>query len=520
MAPRLASKLLIAIALAYGAVALATFPEWTVDDAFITYRYSENLARHGELTWNPGDDPVEGYTGVLLPVALAGAVAAGASADAASTAIGIVAYVAVVALLVAVLDAMGVGPVARGLAALVCATAPMLFTHATSGLETMLFAALALASLLAFARAVDATEGRGRAEAALAVLLLALCLTRPEGAVFAAVALALLGVVRARAGWRDLGTLVLRVALLLAIPGAIYFAWRYSYYGQLLPNTFYAKLHHRVSADSAIAAAKFAAIYLAFPAAAVFALAVAGPRDALAAFRARSLGARLGALAALLVTAIVTAQYLRSALIMNYAHRFWAPFYPLLLVAVTLAASAAWEALGRRRAATVALVVAGGLVVVQLVAHVALLPRERRFARDTARLLADEHVQVARFLREHVPAGGTIVVVVDAGAVPYFSGFRTIDFGGLNDEFLARRFRDRVPLRQIVDYFYSHDAEAVVFTSSEWDRIVGPEPAPIEKDPRFANYVLAARFRSDAFPSYFEHVYLRRDLAPAQPATP
>src|SRR3954465_2857630 len=40
------------------------FPRATVDDAFITYRYAENLARHGELTFNVGGNPVEGYTGV------------------------------------------------------------------------------------------------------------------------------------------------------------------------------------------------------------------------------------------------------------------------------------------------------------------------------------------------------------------------------------------------------------------------------------------------------------------------
>ena len=32
------------------------------DDAYITFRYAENLALHGELTWNLGEDPVEGFT--------------------------------------------------------------------------------------------------------------------------------------------------------------------------------------------------------------------------------------------------------------------------------------------------------------------------------------------------------------------------------------------------------------------------------------------------------------------------
>lgn len=37
----------------------------TVDDAYITYRYSTNLAHGFEPTRNPGQDSVEGYTNFL-----------------------------------------------------------------------------------------------------------------------------------------------------------------------------------------------------------------------------------------------------------------------------------------------------------------------------------------------------------------------------------------------------------------------------------------------------------------------
>src|SRR3989338_6128223 len=63
-----------AAGLLYAIAGFAGFPSWTVDDAFITFRYAKNLADHGELTWNVGEaQPVEGYTGVALPVILAGA---------------------------------------------------------------------------------------------------------------------------------------------------------------------------------------------------------------------------------------------------------------------------------------------------------------------------------------------------------------------------------------------------------------------------------------------------------------
>src|SRR5207302_10413178 len=47
------------------------------------------------------------------------------------------------------------------------------------------------------------------------------------------------------------------------------------------------------------------------------------------------------------------------------------------------------------------------------------------------------------YLRTHVPAGSTLAVV-DAGAIPYYSGLYTIDYFCLADKHIAR-----VPLRSI-----------------------------------------------------------------------
>ena len=77
------------LAVSYAAVVLALFPKWTVDDAFITYRYAENLAHHSELTWNVGEEPVEGYTGVALPVLVAAWIKVGGSAVVAGKLIGV-----------------------------------------------------------------------------------------------------------------------------------------------------------------------------------------------------------------------------------------------------------------------------------------------------------------------------------------------------------------------------------------------------------------------------------------------
>jgi hypothetical protein len=104
-------------------------------------------------------------------------------------------------------------------------------------MEMTLFAFLAL---LATCLIADAWQFDRRGTAATAALvLMAATLTRPEGTLLAAV---LLGVstVAALFDRRRLWTFA-GAAALYAVLFAIYFAWRYSRYGYVMPNTYYAK---------------------------------------------------------------------------------------------------------------------------------------------------------------------------------------------------------------------------------------------------------------------------------------
>lgn len=513
-------------ALLYLLVGVALFPRWTVDDAYITYRYAENLARHGEFVFNTGEDPVEGYTGVLLPVAIAGAVSLGIDADTASKAIGVASLLASALLLYAALATAGVRPWLGGVVVAVYAATPCLLTHALGGLETMLFCALVLACVWTLMRAVD-TRDDGRALSIHLVLALLVCLARPEGAALAAPSLCALAFVNARRGRREFGRFAMLTVALFVVPAAAYFAWRWWYYGQLMPNTYYAKWHWRVNTDSLRLAISFAAYSLAFPGAAALAVGLTAPSAFLARVVATRANVRWAFGVSLVFFGLVLAQYARSALIMNFSHRFYVPFLGLGLLLAGVIAEAAFSALSntatgdssaswRTRCAVAA---ACGLLAVQGAVDARLLGSEIAFARGTMALLADEHMQVAALLRQRVPANEWVIVVVDSGAIPYFAGCRTVDFGGLNDEFIGRRFYNAHPETRIVDYFYTFHAGAVVVTSTRPDRIEGPEPTKVFDDPRFEDYVRVACFGSAAYPNYYQFVYLRSDLAAATGAT-
>ena len=518
---------IVTLSALYAGLALTWFPKWTVDDAYITYRYAENLAHHGQFTWNAGLDPVEGYTGVALPVILAGAIAVGADPDVASKTLGVLAFFLLALTMWRLCGRLSVSPLGKSAVLASLCTAPFMFTHALSGLETVMFMACVV---LAVDRAL-AVELAPRFERSLwfelSASTLVASLIRPEGvALSCALVIACLcaearrrPALTTRERYGCVGRLFVASSTLralgiwigvFALPGAAYFAWRASYYGQLLPNTFYAKLHTGFVVESLVDVAKFAVVYLSLP------MSVALVAVATVHRRAISAHADLPwrtSIAAIAFVVVCLALYSRSALVMNFGFRFFVPFYPLVLIGVAAVATHALRGVPAGRARTVMVAAIAVMVVAQTGVHARLLGRSARDAAATERLLTEEHRNVGQFLKGRLSADATIVVVVDAGAIPYFSGLRTIDFGGLNDEFLSHRFRDRTPKGDIVDYFFATNPSAIVFTSRFKDRIEGPEPVRIQDDPRFANYALVRVFSCEEWPEYHQLVYLRRDLA-------
>lgn len=211
---------------------------WTCDDAFITFRYAENLVHGLGLVFNAGER-VEGYTNFLYTLAISGGVAAGASPITLAHAIGIVSYFTVAAILVVWSrrrrrrDAPWIP-----LGACLWLVQDDLHTWATGGLETTMFAAFALGGLAVLAIPVERT----RVHCVAGGVLLALaCMVRPDGVLFALVALATPLVVRPPERSSFAVRELVAIAAPLALIGGAYAAWKLSYYGRLMPTAFHAK---------------------------------------------------------------------------------------------------------------------------------------------------------------------------------------------------------------------------------------------------------------------------------------
>lgn len=500
---------LLVAALMYAAVALVTFPDWTVDDAFITFRYAANLAEFGELTWNPGEDPVEGYTGVLLPLLLALAIKLGFSPLLVSKAIALLAYGISLLLLDRFLATVRVAPGVRVVALALQATMPFFFTHVLGGLETLLFTALVQAHLFAL---FGVLRQPGAPAWSLALTGLLAGLARPEGVVLAVAALAVAVWSRRHDPvWRR--RLLTQVVLGFVLPGLVYFLLRWSYYGQFFPNPFYVKAGGQdgfVNPYSLAWLYEFLSRFLFLPwlAAGALALAARGGGE----LRERWHGAEREvagcAVAAAFFVLVCSLLYLHATLAMNYAGRFFIPFYPILLTGAALLAdlgAVRLDGLGRK-----SLALAGAAFLLgQVGYHLAGLAPQREYATWYQQLMEDEHIAIGRFLGEHLPREATLVVHVDAGAMPYYSRMRAIDMGGLNDETLSR---GKLGRQRYADYFFNARAAAVVFTSNRPDR-VAPHADNLMDDPRFAQYRLVKVFGTSTGRRYYQFLYLRGEWA-------
>ena len=213
------------------------------DDAFISFRYVRNLVEGHGIVFNPGEY-VEGYTNFLWVLELAAIWSLlDIPPEQAAPVLSVICTVGMLAAMlwwVYRLPGMShrglVGWMALGL---VCSSATVAVWTSAGGVSTRQFTLLLVVAVAVLS--VHGTRRWGQLTASLSLGLAEL--TRPEGALLGGLCLggfAVCRMVRERRlqlDWRDLAVMGGPFALVVAS----HYLWRYSYYGEWLPNTYYAK---------------------------------------------------------------------------------------------------------------------------------------------------------------------------------------------------------------------------------------------------------------------------------------
>lgn len=276
--PSLDRKELAALPLLLVPYALMVQAWWFVcDDAFITWRYSRNVANGFGPRYNLGDElPVEGYSDFLWMLIGAAFEAVGVAPRLAVPWVSAVCGVAVVAWVWKFLRDR-TSPLSALLGAATMALTPPFAVWSTSGLETM---AQVLCLWGTFVFLVHGDDDSPRHATIAGVFGLALALVRTEGIAWCVV----LGALAAALRWwqgRPIGPALSRYAATLLVPFAIYYAWRTAYYQSLVGNTAKAKVH--LGPDTLARGLMYVALYVATLLAPLLALpaaasALRGPR--------------------------------------------------------------------------------------------------------------------------------------------------------------------------------------------------------------------------------------------------
>src|ERR1700687_3816614 len=424
--PSSALLLLFAVAVVVYLFNVFRYRDYLLDDTFISLRYAKNLVEGLGLVFNPGER-VEGYTNFLFVMLAAGFIAVGIDPVVATKWLAVAAAVWTMYLVVR-LERLGSSRTASAVAppiALLLLLPLQAFAHwSVCGMETMLFTALLLCAISLSLRESITRRGHG---SAFAFVLLAL--TRPEGVLcfaLCSVAFSAMEYRRDRSS-RTVWRYVANAVVFLAAFGA-YFAWRYQYYGQVLPNTFYAKVTGG-SGQLASGLFYFRDWAFAFP---LLAATLALPVTLLSRRWRDALSAT--AFAAAPVSVIVLAYALYVIAVggdFMVFFRFFCPIMPLCCVLLAWLMPACAAATSRR--------VLGAVVVVAWVLHsFASFLTEQPFHAFIAHQTAAVGEVVGRWMGASLTSGD-LIAVNPAGAVPYYSNLPAIDMLGLTDETIARR---------------------------------------------------------------------------------
>lgn len=392
-----------------------------IDDAFISFRYARNLAEGGGLVFNPGEEPVEGYSNLAWVLLMALAVRAGILPEVASRLLGVAS--GAVMLLATWRLARRAVDTSRGARWLALVPVAILVANrsvaawSTGGLETRLFSALLVAAV--WLAAWDLDRDHRRFPTALPLLALVV-LTRVDGFLHAGTVVATVWLYR-RFRPRPADWLL---ALGVGSTVLAQLAFRLVYYGEWVPNTFRVKV---VGFQAA------AGLHYAGLAALHYGLGIAVALAALAWARGR------GRPAVGLASTVLLAHLLYTVSVGgdHFEFRFLDPIWSFAAVLAVAGAAETGRLRWRPRRAVAATLLAVLGLWNTFPALVGFPATDRIVSVELEAAMCDAWGDVGRWFARHA-APDEVIAVRPAGVIPYRSRLRTLDMLGLNDKVVAR----------------------------------------------------------------------------------
>jgi arabinofuranosyltransferase len=440
---------------AFIALAYIYFPE-SIDDAYITLRYSKNLLLGNGPVFNIGER-VEGYSNFSWMVVLAAFGWIGVPMEMAMKVLSFASGIGVLALVWNFSANNFKSGLAVATPVILLATSSFFAVWAVDGLETMFYTML-LASLVYL---LAAERNNPLLIGCIASLV---ALTRPEGIMFALIAVMFL--------MHKNGSLPgLKALGLVAIAAGGYELFRIEYFGEFVSNTAIAKVHWSI--DKSLEGLRYLGAYnaesgyLMLPAALVGAAAFVK--------NSRLIIPIIFILAQILFLIVSGRDFM-------YAYRFIIPVLPCIALLCASGIEMAYERFNRNFALIAVIVIAAS----QAFSSYAALPK-KHFGFDNLTFRDSFLFDIAEFLAQR-SAPNDWILLSEAGIVPYYVEAKARDYMGLVSPYYSVYNKDHLVNS---DYLFSERPKFVLIS------FVEAEDGSIH--PRMhveAQILLNSRFRS------------------------
>lgn len=406
---------------------------FTVDDAYITFRYALHIAQGQGIVWNVGESPVEGYTNLLWVIFSAVLIKLNMNPVLFTKIIGLGAVIGILyfywKIAIDFFDDKKLYFAAFAVASAFLLINPATAIHAVSGLETAFYSFMIMLIMYASYNLIILHKRKYLYIFAIASLLISLL--RPEGIIIS-LSLFIFTLVLFKIKNKYSLSFYIPFVLIYLVPLVGYMIFRINYFNETFPLPFYVK---------AITYGEFLAILngLSFihviPFILVILLSILLIK--LVWNQKSKIITKYYYLLAISLIIIISANviYIQSAPIMNYAQRFFYPSFVLMYLLSSISIVILFKelkSLSKIRLESIKYAFCILLIIINL-----------SFIND----IQYDHFYGERLSAAHIALGESLnsfsgynytIASVDAGAIPYFSRWNHLDTVGLNDKFIAK----------------------------------------------------------------------------------
>jgi arabinofuranosyltransferase len=460
---RNATAVFSVVAMVFFIFYLTQFSSYTMDDAFITFRYGRNFSNGHGMVFNPGEYPrSEGITSPLYAILMSIPFMVGIDAvlfskwvGVASTLVkGLVLFMAIFQLVKMTTNANSrLSVIVAGLGIVVFFSDPYNAGNTISGMETAVAGFVCLLLAYIFMNVLMKPSGYWRRHPIVILVMGGLLppLFRPELALFV-VSLFLFSFLFFPSQRR---TLLLAFIGFFTLGGA-YFAGRYLYYGLPFPLPFYIKQTFSSLNGFSITFRYVRQISPLIPFLAV--LAVWTVRSL---FRPNHSAWALAAVFSI-AACLQVLYYITVTQLMGMGFRFYQPIHGLVILLASLGFAITWQAASAMRSEKAIKCASIFLMALLVLSHMYSYSAAKIIYRDRNAKAVSRSITLALGMKAAAQGQQMTVALCDCGNIPFYTDFKIIDLVGLNTRHIAMDSTSKSRLDRIV----KEECDIVILVSS------------------------------------------------------